>query len=164
MTRELHFQHEGSTLTATVTPQEDGWLVLVGERRHEVQAQAAERGRLALAIDGQRVFAYVARQGSRVQVHVGGQVWELERSGGAPRRRAGEAAGASGLLAAAMPGRVLDVLVKPGDSVRKGETLVLLEAMKMELRIAAPADGAVLRVHVAPGQIIERAAPLVELL
>ena len=63
-----------------------------------------------------------------------------------------------------MPGRVLDVLVKPGDSVRKGETLVLLEAMKMELRIAAPADGTVQRVHVTPGQIIERAAPLVELL
>ena len=62
-----------------------------------------------------------------------------------------------------MPGRVLDVLVAPGDRVQKGDTLVLLEAMKMELRIQAPADGEVSRVLCAAGQVVERGQVLVEM-
>ena len=62
-----------------------------------------------------------------------------------------------------MPGRVLDVLVRAGDVVRKGDTLVLLEAMKMELRIAAPADGSVVHVRCAAGDVVERGQVLVEL-
>ena len=55
-----------------------------------------------------------------------------------------------------MPGRVLDVLVAEGNSVQKGDTLVLLEAMKMELRIQAPSDGRVARVLCAAGQVVLR--------
>ncbi|MBK8047020.1 MAG: acetyl-CoA carboxylase biotin carboxyl carrier protein subunit [Anaerolineales bacterium] len=62
-----------------------------------------------------------------------------------------------------MPGRVLDVLVAAGDRVKKGDTLVLLEAMKMELRITAPHDGSVTRALVQPGQVVERNQILVEL-
>ena len=62
-----------------------------------------------------------------------------------------------------MPGRVLDVLVAAGDSVQKGDTLVLLEAMKMELRIQAPADGQIARVLCTAGQVVERGQLLVEL-
>ncbi len=62
-----------------------------------------------------------------------------------------------------MPGRVLDVLVAVGDVVAKGATLVLLEAMKMELRINAPLDGRITKVACVPGQIVARDQPLVEL-
>jgi biotin carboxyl carrier protein len=58
---------------------------------------------------------------------------------------------------------VLDVLVAVGDEVKKGETLVLLEAMKMELRIQAPRDGFVTRVGCEPGQVMEKGQLLVEL-
>ena len=61
-----------------------------------------------------------------------------------------------------MPGRVLDVLVAAGDAVKRGATLVLLEAMKMELRIQAAADGQVTRIHVKPGEVVERGQVLVE--
>jgi biotin carboxyl carrier protein len=61
-----------------------------------------------------------------------------------------------------MPGRVLDVLVQAGDRVHQGDTLVLLEAMKMELRIQAPADGEVARVLVTPGQVVERGQLLID--
>ena len=62
-----------------------------------------------------------------------------------------------------MRGLVLDVLVGEGDLVDQGDTLVLLEAMKMELRITAPASGQVIRVRCQPGQIVERGQPLVEI-
>jgi biotin carboxyl carrier protein len=62
-----------------------------------------------------------------------------------------------------MPGLVLDVLVAEGDPVERGDVLVLLSAMKMELRIAAPAAGQVTKVHCQAGQVVERGQALVEI-
>jgi len=73
------------------------------------------------------------------------------------------AAPAGGSLAAPMPGTVLRVLVSPGDRVAAGQTLVLLEAMKMELAVAAPGDGTVAAVHVEAGQLVQAGAALAEI-
>jgi propionyl-CoA carboxylase alpha chain len=67
----------------------------------------------------------------------------------------------SGSLHAPMPGRVVSVDVKVGDTVRKGQTLVVLEAMKMEHQIGSPEDGLVHEVKVAAGEQVERGALLV---
>jgi len=65
-------------------------------------------------------------------------------------------------LTAPMPGMVLAVRVKAGDRVKRGEEMVLLESMKMELNILAGADGVVSRVHVSPGQAVSHGTVLVE--
>ncbi len=62
-----------------------------------------------------------------------------------------------------MPGTVLDIKVKVGDSVKSGDTLIVLEAMKMENSIAAPKDAKVTAVHVTKGQSVESGAALVSL-
>jgi acetyl/propionyl-CoA carboxylase alpha subunit len=67
----------------------------------------------------------------------------------------------AGALEAPMPGTVLRVDVAPGQAVEAGQTLVVLEAMKMELSVAAPADGTVRDVHVSAGQLVSRGQPLV---
>jgi biotin carboxyl carrier protein len=61
-----------------------------------------------------------------------------------------------------MPGVVLAVRVKAGDKVKRGEEMVLLESMKMELNILAGADGVVKKVCVAQGQNVAHGAILVE--
>ena len=66
-------------------------------------------------------------------------------------------------LAAPMPATVLEVHVKAGDAVRKGDIVVLLEAMKMELPIRATSDGVVGVVHCRKGDLVQPDAPLVEL-
>ena len=80
-----------------------------------------------------------------------------------PSIRARRGAHVAQSLAAPMPATVVDVLVKPGDTVRKGDTVVLLEAMKMELPIRAPADGTVTAVHCAPRELVKADAVLVEM-
>ncbi|MFI6732696.1 biotin carboxylase N-terminal domain-containing protein [Nonomuraea sp. NPDC050451] len=67
---------------------------------------------------------------------------------------------APGSLLAPMPGSVLRVEVEPGDLVTKGQPVLVLEAMKMEHRIAAPSDGVVSDVHVEKGQQVEAGAVL----
>jgi biotin carboxyl carrier protein len=70
---------------------------------------------------------------------------------------------ASYQMAAPMPATVVRVLVSAGQSVRKGETLVLLEAMKMELPIRAPADAVVKAVNCREGELVQTDMTLVDL-
>ncbi len=66
------------------------------------------------------------------------------------------------VLKAAMPGMVLDIKVQPGDTVRKGEPLLVLEAMKMENIIKSPGNAAVKAVHIQKGQSVEKGDSLLE--
>ena len=80
------------------------------------------------------------------------------------RRTAPDEATTRCSLLAPMPATVVSILVKQGDAVTQGQTLVLLDAMKMELPIRAPADGVVTSVHCREGDLVEADAVLLELI
>ncbi|HYC66454.1 MAG TPA: biotin/lipoyl-containing protein, partial [Reyranellaceae bacterium] len=74
-----------------------------------------------------------------------------------------EASGAGeGSVKSPLPGKIIDLRVKPGDSVAKGQALLVLEAMKMEHTLAAPGDGKVKSVRCAVGEQVAEGAELVE--
>jgi acetyl/propionyl-CoA carboxylase alpha subunit len=103
-----------------------------------------------------------ARQGRKIWLHFDGRSYYVEKQAGSAVA-GGAAASGERTLRAPMPGQVRQVLVKDGQEVKSGETLVLLEAMKMEIRIQAPGDGKVARVAVKQGQSVEKEQVLVEL-
>jgi glutaconyl-CoA/methylmalonyl-CoA decarboxylase subunit gamma len=72
----------------------------------------------------------------------------------AKREAAPRAGGGASALVAPMPGVILDVSVKPGDSVRRGQEVAVLEAMKMQNSVKSPRDGTIAEVCVAPGQAV----------
>lgn len=74
-----------------------------------------------------------------------------------------EAPSGSGRITAPMPGVVLKVNVAKGDTVKKGDVLVNLEAMKMENDIFSPVDGKVVSIHVGVGASVNAGDPLVDL-
>ncbi len=69
----------------------------------------------------------------------------------------------TGTLAAPMPGRVIKLLVEPGARVKKGAPLLILEAMKMEHTITAPADGLVKEIRYGAGEQVLEGAELIRL-
>src|SRR5262249_45949017 len=79
-----------------------------------------------------------------------------ERQGGT------EVAGRDGAVTAPMPATVLRINVKPGDAVKKGDVLVLLEAMKMELPVRATDDGVVATIRCREGELVDADAVLLE--
>ncbi|MCI8842813.1 MAG: biotin/lipoyl-binding protein [Oscillospiraceae bacterium] len=66
-------------------------------------------------------------------------------------------------ISAPMPGNILRIEVNQGDAVKKGQTLLILEAMKMENEIAAPRDGTVAQIVTAKGAVVETGTPLLVL-
>ena len=117
-------------------------------------------GRWRLDVDGVRAAAGIVPAGGRLVVFRGGRRREFEVH--EPGAVSGGLEMAGGLTAP-MPGRIVSVLVAPGESVREGQALVVLEAMKMEHTLTAPADGAVEEVRFAPGDLVDEAAELVVL-
>ncbi len=102
---------------------------------------------------------FAARDGSKAWVHLGGRTYKFE----VVRSSRGRSAAAPGDLSSPMPGQVQRVLAKEGDAVVAGQTLLVVEAMKMQLEIKAPRGGTVRRVSVKQGQQVEAGVPLVEL-
>lgn len=145
--------------TLDLIPSGKNYNVSVGEKSSFVEIIRSENGKLDLLIDGKHVSAYVSSDGAKRWVTVNGQTFVLTKSSGT--KRGGGKHEHSGELSAPMPGQIRAVNVKEGDAVTKGQTLVVLEAMKMEIRVQAPRDGLVSSVSVEVGQTVEREQILV---
>ena len=104
--------------------------------------------------------AWVAASGDTRWVFLDGEVYELDVQGAGRRSTA---SGGLGSLSAPMPASVVRVDGAAGDRVRKGDALIILEAMKMELPVRAPADGVIKSVHCKAGDLVKPGIPLIEL-
>jgi 3-methylcrotonyl-CoA carboxylase alpha subunit len=142
-------------------PSERGFRLDLPDGAAEVTATEAADGVLSLALDGTVRRAGVLRQGERITVFLDGTAHQLRATDPlAPSEAAGATAGR---ILAPMPGKVLEVAVQPGQAVARGAVLLVMEAMKVQMRITAPADGIVGAVHCAPGDLVEDGAELVSL-
>ena len=113
--------------------------------------------------DGTRGRGWAVKDGPVTWVFVDGRVHRLEAD--RPSRPDSSASHTidDAALASPMPATVSAVKVAVGDAVTKGDVLVTLEAMKMELPIRAPRDGVVRRIACAPGKLVQPGVPLVAL-
>jgi 3-methylcrotonyl-CoA carboxylase alpha subunit len=113
-----------------------------------------------LTLDGVRHRVAWMRDGDRVFLWCDGRTWVFSRAKAA---RPGAGSDAGGDLRSPMPGRVRRSFAKEGESVARGQVLLVLEAMKMEHAIRAPRDGVVGAVHVREGDLVEAGVELVEI-
>ena len=129
-------------------------------RETSVRGEPAGERRWLVDIDGTREPVSVVAQGERLTLFRAGR--RLSFAQHDPGAVSGGLEMAGGLTAP-MPGRIVSVLVEPGDSVREGQAVLVLEAMKMEHTLVAPADGTVEEVRFAPGDLVDEATELVVL-
>lgn len=114
-----------------------------------------------IATRGSRVWRlYGVSAADRVWIFHEGLIFEIPAE---PEREHRRAVQAHGSLTAPMPATVVAVNVRTGDRVRKGDVLLLLEAMKMELPVRSPGDGTVAAVHCRAGQLVQPNVGLIDL-
>lgn len=158
---------DGKEIPVEVSERPGGYRVLLDGAEHSVDSLEVLPGLFSLIV-GNRSYEVTVHRPSpdlyHVHLHDGMRPVEL-----VPpmtlllRRMGGRGAGNAGSVVAPMPGKVVRVLVKPGDAVAKGDGLVVLEAMKMQNQMQAPAAGVVREVRVAEGESAEGGQVLVVL-
>jgi len=141
-----------------VTYQPKGWTLDLDGNKHALALVSRSEGRYVLRLDGNAVQGTVRREGELLHVFSGGLHHVLAWAD--PLAHAGEHEAAGGRLTAPMPGKVVAVIASSGQQVKKGEPLVIMEAMKMEHTIAAPSDGLVEEVLYQVGDQVADGAPL----
>jgi 3-methylcrotonyl-CoA carboxylase alpha subunit len=159
--RRFELEYEGEHRSIVLERAHSGALTLViGERRIAFEATSRGANRHDLTLDERRLSVYVYAVGETVAV--------FATQGSAQLRHvdvlahAGEGAGEGGRLTAPMPGKVVAFLVEPGQSVRRGQALAVMEAMKMEHTLNAPSDGVVKGLRFAAGEQVAEGESLLD--
>lgn len=144
-------------------------LVVDGEE-HAIDVEEAEGGEFDVQV-GDELFEVSITHGEQgVECSLDGQAYEIVREGRSLRvdeeivdvavkelaqASLGAGAAASGEVKPPMPGQIVEILVEEGDEVTSGQTLLVLEAMKMQNDIAAPGDATVSEILVSEGDPVE---------
>jgi 3-methylcrotonyl-CoA carboxylase alpha subunit len=156
--RKLEFADETHTYTLTVAYRGDGWTVEADGMAERLTVAAQDGVHLSLTLGNLAVHGEVVRVGDAF--HVFSAAGRATLVYADPMAHAGQAEAESGRLTAPMPGKIVAVLVGPGDTVEKGTPLLILEAMKMEHTIAAPHAGMVKELLYAVGDQVAEGAQL----
>jgi 3-methylcrotonyl-CoA carboxylase alpha subunit len=141
MIRSFKFEYEGAESEVKVRYLEKGWTICAFGEHVPVLLKSAHGDALSLQVGTQSIVGTVVRHGERFHVFSQSQHEELNYAD--PLLHAGETEAEAGRLTAPMPGKIVALLVAAGQPVKKGEPLLIMEAMKMEHTIAAPKDGVV---------------------
>jgi acetyl/propionyl-CoA carboxylase alpha subunit len=158
---EKLYRCEGKEYRVKVEASGEGFLAAIDGRRHSVRILRKEPGVLDLEVDGRRRRIHLAGDAERRFLSLEGIAYRLDREDPAARARTLHESDRG--LEARMPGLVRSVPVAEGDRVERGTTLVVLEAMKMEIRVTAPHPGIIERIHCREGQQVDRGQVLVEI-
>ncbi|MEO7496367.1 MAG: biotin carboxylase N-terminal domain-containing protein [Massilia sp.] len=160
--RQLAFTEDhagaGQTYRLRLDYRRDGWLLAADAPSQLLTLVARQDAAVSIRLGEAAVQGTVLREGDIFHVFAFGAHHALIYND--PMAHAGEAEVAGGRLTAPMPGKVVAVLAAKGQSVKRGEALVIMEAMKMEHTIAAPSDGLVEEILYQVGDQVADGAPL----
>jgi biotin carboxyl carrier protein len=156
----INYEHENHVYNVTIERRENNYFITYDNTEYKVEAEETRPGQLKIKI-GDRLIKSVITEGEKEKfVFVEGEVFRVrpvELTGMKKTKKKG------GDLSSPISGKVVSVKVKNGDSVKKGDVLMVIEAMKMEYLIRAPFDGNVKKVNFKEKDQIEIGQSTVEL-
>ncbi|MBS1129373.1 MAG: 3-methylcrotonoyl-CoA carboxylase, alpha subunit [Proteobacteria bacterium] len=158
--RTISFRDGEALVDTQVRYQRDQWQITLNGETTLARGKKLDGDRFAVEFDDRRLIASVVAVADKRSIFLQGTTFTLLRDDPLHRVDAGDSHG--GGLTAPMPGKVVALLAQPGQKVEKGTPLLILEAMKMEHTITAPAAGTVKAFCYAAGEQVSDGAALVE--
>jgi len=155
----INVHYEGREIAIGVTVRTTGWTLDLPGGAVLVDGEPEPADTLTVRIDGVLTKAAVVRAGAELHVIVEGATHTLAIVD--PLAASAEGNGPAAGIVSLLPGRIVKVMVKAGQSVNKGAALMIVEAMKMEHTFRAPADGRVERVNFRLDDVVAEGAALV---
>jgi 3-methylcrotonyl-CoA carboxylase alpha subunit len=156
---EILFRDGAEERRVTATARAGDWMLEIDGRRIVVAGECGFDGLLTVVIDGIRRRMPVLKHGLEIAVFLESEGWRLGEVDPLAAHTGEDPT--AGRLTAPMPGHITQLTVEPGMNVRRGQPLLVLEAMKMEHTVSAPADGVIEAVRFAVGDQVEEGAELI---
>lgn len=149
----INYEHENHVYNVTIERKDKYYFVIYDNTEYKVEAEEIKPGQLKIKI-GDRVVKSIITEGEKEKyVFVDGAVFKVrpvELTGLKKQKKKDK-----GDLSSPISGKVVSVKVKKGDSVKKGDVLMVIEAMKMEYLIRAPFTGAIKKINFKENEQIE---------
>lgn len=155
----------GQTLEIEIN--REGEVLVNGEARQvDFRSMEGAHAIYSLILDNKSYEAVVEERDDIHQVLISGDLYDVQVIDERTQRLMASASaslvgGGDSVVRSPMPGMIVKVTVEEGQEVKAGQTVVVLESMKMENELKAPSDGIIARVHVSAGDSVEQNKPLI---
>ena len=168
---EQEFKYQSETYTIKVdnansdNPKAGAYQAKIGDNVYRLNLARISDNCFSISFNGISKTVHIAESEDSVYVHIGGRVVQLLKViDDAQKFSAGGLEfGAKDEIKTPMPGKVVKLMVNEGDRVEAGQSLVIVESMKMENDIKSPTNGTVKSIHYAPGDLVEPNKPIIKL-
>ena len=160
LTRRITWSQATDKTHAIITGSAQSYTISTDDSEHAATLDSLCANKISAKIDGKLMSAHIYRHDNMFSLYRNHKVINIHR------HMAGiddEAQGGNGNIVAGMPGRIIDILVKNGDSVEKDQPLLIMEAMKMEMTIRADCDGIIEKLGVSANDQIGEGELLVSI-
>jgi biotin carboxyl carrier protein len=144
------------------------YKVKVGDKEYTVKIVGEKEGALEIEVDGTKVtvsLEYLEKaagtQPAAVSQVEAKPVAQPAAQTATPPPTPQQTQVAPGAITSRVPGKIKEVKVSEGQSVKRGDTVIIMESMKMEIEVKANRDGVVKAIYVKPGQFVSQGAPLI---
>ena len=159
----INYEHENNVYGVTVERREDNYFITYDNTEYKVTCEEKKPGQLIIKI-GDRIIKSIVTEGEQEKyIFIDGNVYKVKpvQLTGRTNKRKKEAGEAD--LDSPISGKIVNVKSKKDDTVKKGDVLIVIEAMKMEYLIRAPYDGVVKKVNFKENDQIEIGQTTVEI-
>lgn len=154
----------GATLVVEYLQEGEEYAAVIDGQQLRARLLSLRNGALTLLVNEKPLHMHVASDHRRILIAIAGQVYEFTQAQEQQSRaRRSDIGKLEPEIRSPMPGKILQVLVKEGEQVEAGQTLVLLEAMKMENSLTAAGAAQVKKIHVSPGDLVDLGQLVLEL-
>ncbi len=143
------FSIDGVAREITIVRRRPSLVLRIGGRDYTIEEEASTRMR----VNGEPVAFTIARDGAAAFVHRRGRHWLIETS---DSRDKASAAHEGADIRAPMPGLVVALHKREGETVARGETIVTIESMKLQMALSAPRDGTIARLLKKTGEAFDK--------
>jgi biotin carboxyl carrier protein len=144
LTMALNFSVDGETRQIEIIRRRPNLVLRVAGRDYEVAEESGSGPRRRMRVDGAPIDFAAAADGNTAFIRLRARTWQVSLVD--PREAAGSLNEGVNDIRAPMPGLVVSVHKAEGDAVRRGETIVTIESMKLQMALAAPRDGIIARL------------------
>jgi 3-methylcrotonyl-CoA carboxylase alpha subunit len=159
----INYEHGNSVYSVTIERRGDTYFVTYDNTEYKVTPEEIKSGHLKIQIGNRIIKAIVTNGENEKFVFINGNVFKVKpvELTGRKKRRKKESDESD--LDSPISGKIIDIAVKKGDMVKKGDILIIIEAMKMEYLIRAPYKGTVKKIHFKKNDQVEIGQTTVEL-